>query len=55
MPTPEELVKQAAALLVQAQELQTQLTRDDLKTMKPRDIVAARDNGRLDNLMKGNN
>lgn len=51
MPTPEELVKQAAALLVQAQELQTQLTRDDLKTMTPDQIVDAQNTGRLDHLL----
>lgn len=51
MTTPHELIAQAAALLEQARELNVQLTRDDLKTMTPEQIVEAQDAGRLTDLL----
>lgn len=51
MPTPEELIRQAAALLEQAGQMSKQYTEADLKTMTPQQIVDAKDNGQLDNLL----
>lgn len=51
MPTPQELISQAAALLEQARELSTPLTAADLKTMTPEQIVQAEQDGRLNNLL----
>lgn len=50
MPTAEELIRQAAALLEQAREQSQQLTRDDLASMTPEQIVNAEEQGRLDTI-----
>ena len=49
--TPDELRAQAASLNARADELETPLTRDDLKSMTPEAIVQAKADGRLDNLL----
>ena len=54
MNTPEDLIKQAARLLEQAGELSKQYTDADLKTMTPHQIVDARKNGQLDNILGRN-
>lgn len=52
MPTPEELIKKAAALLEQARELNArQLSRDELNAMTPEQVNEARRNGRLTDLL----
>jgi hypothetical protein len=55
MPTPTELVSQAAAILEQAREMQVQLNRADLDSMSPQQINEARRSGRLDNLLSKEN
>lgn len=54
MPTPEELIAQAARLLEQAGELSKQYTDADIKTMTPQQIVDARKNGQLDTILGRN-
>lgn len=51
-PTPEDLIKQAARLLERASEVSKQYTEADLKTMTPRQIVEARENGQLDDILR---
>lgn len=53
MSTPDELRAQAAALEAKAAELETPLTRADLAGMTPQAIEQARQDGRLDNLLRG--
>lgn len=53
MTRAEELIAQAAQLIEEARELSTPITRDDLKTMTPQQIVQAKADGRLDNILKG--
>jgi hypothetical protein len=55
MPSPQELISQAAALLEQARVMSTPVTADDLATMTPQQINEARRSGRLDNLLSKEN
>lgn len=54
MTTPEDLIRQAARLLERAEQLSKQYTDADLKTMTPHQIVEARENGQLDNILGRN-
>jgi len=51
MTTPAHLRAQAAALLAQATEIETPLTRADLEHMTPEAIVTAKAQGRFDLLL----
>jgi hypothetical protein len=53
VPTQSELIAEAHRLLGLAAEMQKPITQADLASMSADEIVAARDAGKLDHLLRG--